>query len=142
MTRTLIAAASCMVLTATLVAETKEQALTKLQGKWRVERIEENGTAEPAEEAARFTITVKGTRMIVEMAGRTENTEFTIDPDKSPKEIDLTPQYGDDKGKVFRGIYDLEGDTLRICAAPSSARPTKFVSEQGTMLMVLKRKQD
>src|SRR5436853_7648235 len=104
MTRTLILAAAVLALTPIVRGESKEQALAKLQGKWRVERIEENGVAEPDDEAKRFVLTFKGTRINVEMRGQTEHTDFTIDPETAPKEIDMIPQYGDDTGKTFRGI--------------------------------------
>ena len=142
MTRMLLLTAAALFVPPALLADTKEQALAKLQGNWRVERIEENGVAEPEEEVKRFILVFKGTRINVELRGQTEHTDFQINPDKSPKEIDMTPQYGDDKGKTFRGIYEIDGDTLRICATPLAERPKTFVSEKGTMLMVLKRAKD
>jgi uncharacterized protein (TIGR03067 family) len=142
MTRTLIIAAAIFAITPALRAESKEEALAKLQGKWRVERIEENGVAEPEEEAKRFTLIIKGNKINVELRGQVEHTDFQIDATKSPKEIDMVPQYGDDKGKTFRGIYEIDGDTLRICATPLAERPKKIVSEQGTMILILKRAKD
>jgi uncharacterized protein (TIGR03067 family) len=138
----LILAAALLAFTVAAKAESKEQALAKLQGKWRVERIEENGVAEPDDEAKRFLLTFKGTRIDVQLRGQTEHTDFTINPEKSPKEIDMIPQYGDDKGKVFRGIYEIDGDSVRICATPLAERPKKFASEQGTLLLILKRAKD
>jgi len=142
MTRTLIIVAVALAITPATQAESKEEGLAKLQGKWRVERIEENGVAEPDEEAKRFVLVFKENRINVELRGQVEHTDFQIDPTKSPKEIDMIPQYGDDKGKKFRGIYEIDGDTLRICATPLAERPKKIVSEQGTLILILKRAKD
>jgi uncharacterized protein (TIGR03067 family) len=65
--------------------------------------------------------------------------DFKIDASTSPKSIDVTSNYGEDKGKTARGIYELEGTTLSICACYKGDRPKKIVSDSGIMLMVLKR---
>ena len=57
----------------------------------------------------------------------------------SPKTIDLVPNYGQDKGKTFLGIYEADGERLRICARPKGERPAKFTSEKGVLIMVLKK---
>jgi hypothetical protein len=49
---------------------------------------------------------------------------------------------GDDKGKTFRGIYEFEGDTRKVCLAPAGKeRPKEFSSTAGSghVLAVLKR---
>lgn len=67
---------------------------------------------------------------------------YTIDPAKSPKEMDWIVEL--DPGHPIRqlAIYELDGDTLKICsAAAGQPRPTKFESKQGDFggLMILKR---
>jgi uncharacterized protein (TIGR03067 family) len=48
--------------------------------------------------------------------------EFTIDASTSPKSIDYL-----NKGKGQRGIYEFEGNVLKIyMAAPGSPRPARF----------------
>ena len=137
----LIALLAVALLAPALGADEVDNELAKMQGRWTVERLEENGKAEPAEEIKKFTINIDGTKFAVNMDGREESMKLQIDPDRSPKWINLTPEFGDDKGKTAKGIYELQGDTLRICARPKGGdRTTKFVSEQGTMLLVLKRK--
>ena len=57
---------------------------------------------------------------------------FTTDPAASPKAIDYVNTAGLNKGKTQYGIYEFEGDLLRVCmAAPGAARPTKFQSARG-----------
>lgn len=75
--------------------------------------------------------------------------EFTLNPDKKPKEIDVKGRYNvkgqfvpDAKGPGKKGIYELKDDTLTVCfAPPGKPRPTKFEAPEGadTLVFVLKR---
>jgi uncharacterized protein (TIGR03067 family) len=72
-----------------------------------------------------------------------EDGTFKIYPDKKPRAIDFVIKSGQDKGKEQLGIYQFDGDTLKICVskAGSKTRPTDFALDSGTdrLLMVLKR---
>ena len=48
---------------------------------------------------------------------------------------------GDNKGKTYRGIYTLEGDTYRLCRHQQAEgkRPTEFKAEDETMVIVWKK---
>ena len=49
---------------------------------------------------------------------------------------------GPGKGKTMLGIYELTGDTYKVCfALPGGERPKEFASKPGskTMLIVMKR---
>src|SRR5262249_44728220 len=58
--------------------------------------------------------------------------EFSSDSSKSPKTIDYINTAGANKGKAQQGIFEYEGDLLRICvAAPGRKRPERFESAPG-----------
>src|SRR5260221_12281250 len=86
-----------------LRADDVDDALAALQGRWSVERLEENGKAELQEEIKKFSISVEGTKFVVSMDGRDESMAIKIDPGRSPKWVNLTPNFGDDKGKTSQG---------------------------------------
>jgi uncharacterized protein (TIGR03067 family) len=70
---------------------------------------------------------------------------FKIDPAKQPKTFDYIPSEGAHKGDVLLGIYELDGDTLRIChvaASTKKPRPTEFSTDGkgGDVNQVWKRK--
>jgi uncharacterized protein (TIGR03067 family) len=58
-----------------------------------------------------------------------------IDPTQNPKTIDIEVTAGTYKGVVYLGIYELDGDTLRICFAlpDKPERPTEFLAAKGTV---------
>ena len=64
-----------------------------------------------------------------------EWTVKAIDARKSPKTIDLEVSAGAYKGVVYLGIYELDGDTMRICFAlpDKPERPTEFGADKGTV---------
>ena len=58
--------------------------------------------------------------------------EFTFDASKAPKTIEYDNTAGSNKGKTQQGIYEFEGDLLKLCvAAPGKPRPTQFQSDRG-----------
>jgi uncharacterized protein (TIGR03067 family) len=120
-------------------AQDVQKEYERFQGHWRVTRLEENGEAEPESELRQFRLTIRGRTIIVEIDGQRQTTEFAIDPTQTPKHISLTPHYGEDKGKTFRGIYEIDQNSLRICATLLPERPKAFESRKGLLLMVLQR---
>ena len=67
------------------------------------------------------------------MAGRVIEGRYRLDPTRRPKEIDSIPTEGEHRGKVAPGIYEIDGDTHRVCFAPlgSEDRPTALADSPG-----------
>jgi RNA polymerase sigma factor (sigma-70 family) len=111
----------------------------KLQGRWKLVSGEMGG--KPAEDLKEGTFLFKGDKFITERPdGMTYSSDYTIDPTKKPKSIDITPREApeSEKDKTIPGIYELDGDTLRICAnMPDLERPTELKSKEGTRIMLL-----
>jgi len=52
---------------------------------------------------------------------------------EKPKGMDVTGIEGPNQGKTFPAIYELRGDTLRICYdLAGKTRPTEFATQAGT----------
>jgi RNA polymerase sigma factor (sigma-70 family) len=114
-----------------------------LQGKWRIVSAEIGGKKPSDDEFQRMQenpVEFKGDTVRIRL-----QSDYKIDPTKSPKEIDITPQEGpeNEKGKTFRGIYRLKGDEMTLCISmmPDGERPTGFTSQPGELVgvVVLKR---
>jgi RNA polymerase sigma factor (sigma-70 family) len=110
----------------------------KLQGTWRILDLVTDGKPNikenPDDEADAIFADDKMT--LVAQPGAKKFREFTIklNSAKKPKAIDLTLTQGIGKGKVALGIYELDGDTLKLCFPQDEnvARPTKFASTDGS----------
>jgi RNA polymerase sigma factor (sigma-70 family) len=111
-----------------------------LQGPWTVINAQVNGQAINADELAQIKA-----RAIVfdgDKVNAHGNAEYTIDPAKTPREMNIVPREGPEaeKGKIFRAIYELKGDDLKITfVGPDQNRPKTF-EQDGAMALVLKRK--
>ncbi len=115
----------------------------RLQGLWQAESLVANGQDAPAEAVKVFQLRFKGSAI----AFLPDNREhaFALDSTAEPKALDLTPGDGKEKGKKLAcAIYELDGDTLRICMdkeGTADKRPTEFKAAAGSglALLVLKR---
>jgi uncharacterized protein (TIGR03067 family) len=118
-----------------------------LQGRWAVVAIEANGKQAPPQGIRGFTVTFRGDEVVMAFPGATadgkDNPEvrgsYRLHPGKQPRAIDFVPAVGPDKGKVVRGIYQLRGDTLKLCLNESAAaaRPEAFAAAAGSKRTVL-----
>ena len=67
-----------------------------------------------------------------------DQSTFKLNPAAKPKELDITGIEGPNKGKTFLGIYERDGDTLRICYdLGGKDRPTEFKTKEGTQLFLV-----
>jgi uncharacterized protein (TIGR03067 family) len=115
----------------------------KLEGSWKAVSGQQGGKKLSKEQLK--PLEFKGDKVVLGTVGE---CEFTLDPDKKPKEIEVKGGFNlkgefDPKAKgVMKGIYDLKDDTLTLCLPPPNRpRPTKFESPKGddTLVFVLKR---
>lgn len=126
----LIAAPALAVRTNTQVEGAGEN--STLEGRWAVRAAEKGSRKGTHEEVNALMLEFSGTRCIWKAAGKTTELIFTLDPSKSPKQIDLSAD-----GKKLAGIYELTGDKLKICLSASGQRPSRFVADQAEKTMVL-----
>jgi uncharacterized protein (TIGR03067 family) len=126
------------VLAFTVAPDDRDQ----MQGVWLVESLQEDGRAAPDEKAV-TEVVIKENQFIVKYATLQHEAinNFRLDGSKEPKGLDIiTPELG----RPLLGIYQLEGDTLRICwsSTPGGQRPDAFATkvDSGRRLAVLKRK--
>lgn len=117
-----------------------DKAPAPFQGTWEVVKLELHGQDLTAVvKDANPTMTFDGNKYAFEAGPETEKGTFKVDPKAKPATIDLMITEGRGKGKTQIGIYQLDGDTLKVCMADEGAkeRPTKFASAKGAPEMVL-----
>jgi uncharacterized protein (TIGR03067 family) len=125
-----------LVFAANLPAEDKSDQ-EKIQGKWKIESGTRGGNPIPDDVSKNTIIVFDGNKMKMTFTRdgqeQTRDMTFKLDPTAKPKAIDV-----DINGKPGLGIYSLEGDTLKIChGEEGDARPTEFVSKEGTKVAVI-----
>ncbi|MGL4553156.1 MAG: TIGR03067 domain-containing protein [Gemmataceae bacterium] len=112
-----------------------------MQGDWACESLTRDGVAVPEDDARSLFRTVKGDGYVVSrFRTKAGAGTFTLDPSKTPREIDIVPE--GPKKAVIKGIYKIDKDTLTIChPLPGRARPAAFESKKdsGDTLTVWKR---
>ena len=119
-----------------------ENELKRFQADWKFVSIEFRGESIRADLFQDDRLTLKGKEFTSTVQGNTTHGTFKIDPTLSPKTIDITFTDGPGKDNTQKGIYELDGDTQKICwAAPGKPRPTEFEAkpESGHMLQVLEK---
>lgn len=120
-------------------ATADDKDLDKLKGKWTVLSVERDGKElENFKDGTREIDSDKYT--LTPKSGAKHSGTFKVDSGKKPKTMDMVPDGGQYKGKTLQGIYEIDGDTLKICfAEPGKDRPTEFTSKGGQVLAVHKR---
>ena len=117
---------------AALASDAKED-LDRLQGTWSRASAEVNGKPTPEDELKKTTLIIEGDHYTLRTPEGDRRGTIKLDPTKSPKQVDLIPSEGPNKGKTLAGIYELDGDTLRYCLTlTGKERPTEFASKPGS----------
>jgi len=109
----------------------------KIQGTWTLVSAQSNGKALPDDVVKNITLVFADNKLKTKNKDRENEAPFKLNWEKKPREIDLELPDG-----VGRGIYDLDGDNLKIIHGEvEQERPKEFVSKPDSklILLVLKR---
>ena len=111
-----------------------EKEVRKFQGIWTFESSESGGKELLAGELKGLILTFEGDKHTVKKGDEVLQVGTQkLDLSKSPKTIDVTMTEGPNKGTVMLGIYEIDGDTLKVCFDPEGKkRPTEFKSAPGS----------
>jgi uncharacterized protein (TIGR03067 family) len=109
-----------------------------VQGNWKPVTAELAG--QPMADAVLKSISLKldKGRYEVLVGDKPDKGTYTLDSGAKPKAMTVTGTAGPNLGKTFPAIYELKGDSLRICYDLSGAkRPTEFKTTPGTRLYLV-----
>src|SRR5437867_1906304 len=109
-----------------------------VQGNWKPITAELGG--QPMDDAVLKVISLKlnNGKYEVFVGEQPDRGTYTIDSTTDPRSMSITGTDGPNKGKTYPAIYELNGDTLRICYDLSGAkRPTEFKALAGTKLYLV-----
>ena len=145
MLRLFAAFASVGILLAAEVAQGDDakEDLEKLHGTWEIVELIADGHTVPADKLKGSQVVFKGDEMTLTQGDAVNDARkfrVKLDPRQKPKAIDMTALNSKYKGSVGAAIYQLEGDTLKLCSPDdprSKERPTEFKSPKGAQLILL-----
>jgi len=117
-----------------------KQDLDRLQGTWTIAALEMDG--QPMGAIGDACIVIEGSRFTSTGMGAEYAGTIELDSSASPARIDMKFDSGPEKGNTNLGIYQLEGDSWKLCLATrGTRRPKKFASppDSGIALETLVR---
>jgi uncharacterized protein (TIGR03067 family) len=119
--------------------EAKKEAVAKdlqaFKGTWRLSCKEVDGKKFSEEEIKDVIATNDGSGTCwVRRGGKVIGAgTVKLDPTTKPRTIDIAFTEGEHKGETALGIYEIEGDTFRVCCVHArSGRPTEFSAGAGS----------
>ncbi|MFO1512600.1 MAG: TIGR03067 domain-containing protein [Verrucomicrobiota bacterium] len=109
-----------------------------IQGTWLPVKAELSGKPMPEEFLKKIVSLKLDSGKYVVTAESLDKGTYTMDAAAKPRTIDITGTEGPNVGKKIPAIYELNGDTLRICYnLGGDTHPTEFKSPPGTKIFLV-----
>jgi uncharacterized protein (TIGR03067 family) len=109
--------------------------LDLLHGTWTVGELEVDGQSASVPPDAR--VVIKGSRFSSLGMGAVYEGTLELDASAKPARIDMKFDKGPEKGNTNLGIYQLDGDSWKLCLATrGTVRPATFASAPGSGIAV------
>lgn len=123
-------------------ADEVKKEIARFEGSWKIVSLETEQNKLTEDALKHFLLKIEGDKFTTVEDMRETHGTFKLDPSKKPKTIDIAQTDRETKGKTILGIYELDGDTYKLCGDMSGKnRPTEFAVKAGSghFLEVLKR---
>jgi uncharacterized protein (TIGR03067 family) len=104
-----------------------------MEGTWLAVEAELGGQKFPDEVRKTVRLTLSDGKYTVKVGEQIDKGTAKLEPTARPKAMDITGTDGPNKGKTFLAIYELTGDTLRVCYdLAGTKRPAGFKTVKDT----------
>ena len=109
-----------------------------VEGNWKPVQAELAGQPMSDDVLKIISLKLENGRYEVFVGDEPDRGTYSVDSAATPKGMTITGTEGPNIGKTFPAIFELNGDTLRICYDLSGAkRPTEFKTVAGTKLYLV-----
>ncbi len=109
-----------------------------VQGNWKPAAAELAGRPMPDAVLKSISLKLDNGTYEVFVGEEPDRGTYMLDFAATPRGMTITGTDGPNKGRIFPAIYELKGDTLRICYDLSGTKhPTEFKSIAGTRLYLV-----
>ncbi len=113
----------------------------RVLGTWKPVTAEAGGKSLPEEFIKSTTLVLTGGKYTVTIGKQTDEGTWKSDATNKPRTLDITGTKGPNQGKTILAIYELKGDSLRVCYDLSGkARPKEFKTMPDTALFLVEYK--
>jgi uncharacterized protein (TIGR03067 family) len=123
-----------MIVSTLSAADDVPKGLEKAQGAWSLTSL----TVEGKEiKDAKGKLTLKGDKYTFMSGPITNSGVYKADASKTPTTLDIVCTEGPDKGKTLPAIFEVTGDTMKVCLnIKGKDRPTEFASKADSGLVL------
>jgi uncharacterized protein (TIGR03067 family) len=112
-----------------------------LEGIWVPSTGEFGGKKFPDEILKATKLMIKDGKYTVTVGKQADKGTIKLNSDKKPKAIDIIGTDGPNKGKTILAIYELNGDSLKVCYdLGGKDRPAEFKTKEESMLFLVNYK--
>jgi len=112
--------------------------LKAMEGTWKVASAEAGGQPVDSDDLKALVVTIMGDHFTVQTKESMEGGTLKLDETQKPRTMDATMTEGFEAGKVTRAIYELVGDTLRVCyALDGGERPSELATKDGSPWLLI-----
>ncbi len=124
-------------------ADARRAKADDLNGTWKPLEAELGGVKLPEAVIANWRLELANGKYTLKGAESPDSGTYSVDASKKPATMDIAGTEGPNKGKTFPCIYELKGDTLRVCYDLSGKkRPTEFKTAKDTKLYLVTYQKD
>ena len=110
--------------------DSNKKDLDKHQGTWTIVSEEYDGKKLPLGESAGLTRVVKGSEVTRTKGQVSGKSILRLDASKQPKQFDAEIVEGPGKGQIIQGIYEFDGDSLKMWRSRDRQGSTQCVSHE------------
>ncbi|MGI8982811.1 MAG: TIGR03067 domain-containing protein [Pirellulaceae bacterium] len=132
--------ASLSLLPSSHAAEDESESdLKKMAGDWVPVLMQLNGKKQPDEVTKAINLTIRGNKYNTVVGKEKDEGTLKLDATKEPREMDISSNVGENKGKAIPCIYEIKTNELRVCyGLNGTARPADFngEDEKGVVMLI------
>lgn len=125
-----------------VAAQDANKTSKSIDGKWSVSTAELAGDVLPPELFKKMTLVLEKDKYTLKSENLDDSGTTSVDTTKTPMQLETKGLEGPNKGKTFLAIFELDGDSLKVCYdLEGKTRPTEFKTAKGTkqFLVLYKR---
>ena len=115
--------------------------LAAMQGTWLPESAELSGKRFPDPIRKSIKLVMKDDKYSVTVGKTLDEGTVKLDSAAMPKKMEIKGSEGPNKGKTILAIYEVGGETLKVCFDPEGkTRPTEFKGASGSQTLVVHKR--